>query len=143
MASYDYSSNSYGNGQNSAGYSQGQNPNYQGQYGGNGSTGQYGGNGYNPYNNGRTVCASPDPAASLPPQYRPLSAWAYFGYTLLFTIPLVGFILLIVYSFDESNINRRNYARSYWCALLVAIILAVVVLVIMLLFGRSLDRALR
>ena len=50
----------------------------------------------------------------LPEQYRPLSMWEYFGYSLLFNIPVVGFVFLIVFSFSGSNINRRNYARSYF-----------------------------
>ena len=66
---------------------------------------------------------------SLPAQYRPLSPWAYFGYSLLFAIPIVGFILLIVFSFSDENINRRNYARSFWCALLLAVIIIVVLAV--------------
>ena len=63
----------------------------------------------------------------LPPQYRPLGAWAYFGYSILFAIPIIGFILLIVFSFSNSNINRRNFARSHWCILaIVAIIVAII-----------------
>ena len=74
---------------------------------------------------------------SLPSQYRPLSAWAYFGYMLLFSIPVVGFILLIIYSFSDDNINRRNFARSYWCAFLIAAIVCVVVLIPILILGLS------
>lgn len=59
-------------------------------------------------------------------QFRPISAWGYIGYSLLFAIPVVGFILLIVFALSESNVNRRNYARSYFCALLVVILLAAV-----------------
>ena len=58
-----------------------------------------------------------------PEQFRPLSPWAYFGYTILFGLPLIGFIFLIIYSFDDSRINRRNFARSYFCVLLIVIIL--------------------
>ena len=58
-----------------------------------------------------------------PEQYRPLSPWAYFGYSLLFSIPVIGLIFLLIYSFDDSRINRRNYARSYFCALALALIL--------------------
>ena len=76
--------------------------------------------------------------ASLPPQYRPLSPWAYFGYALLFTLPIVGLVLLIVFSFSDENINRRNFARSYWCALLVAVIVIVIVAVLALALGFSL-----
>ena len=66
----------------------------------------------------------------LPERYRPLSAWAYFGLTILFSIPIVGFIFLIVFSCNSSNINRRNYARSYWCGLLIVAIIIVVIFVI-------------
>ena len=63
---------------------------------------------------------------NVPANLRPISAWGYVGYQLLFSIPLVGFILLIVFSFDDSNINRRNFARSYFAVFLLGIILAVV-----------------
>lgn len=63
---------------------------------------------------------------NIPSNYKPLSPWAYFGYNLLFSIPIVGFILLIVFSLDNNNINRRNYARSFWCIyVLVAILLVI------------------
>ena len=67
---------------------------------------------------------------NIPSNYKPLSAWAYFGYQLLFAIPLVGFILLIVFSFNDDNINRRNYARSYFCSLLIGAIIGVIAIVI-------------
>jgi hypothetical protein len=70
--------------------------------------------------------AQGEPQFAIPEKYRPISAWGYFGYNLLFLIPIAGFILLIVFSFDNSNINRRNYARSYFCGLLLAIIIIVV-----------------
>lgn len=76
--------------------------------------------------------------SQLPLQFRPLSPWAYFGYSLLFSIPIVGFILLIVFSFSTSNINRRNYARSYFCLLLIVAIIFVVMLVLSLALGYSL-----
>ena len=61
------------------------------------------------------------------PQYKPISAWGYFGYQILFAIPLIGFILLIVFSLSDSNINLRNYARSYWCALILIFVIAFIV----------------
>ena len=70
-----------------------------------------------------------NPQINIPKEYKPLSAWAYVGYNLLFSLPLVGFIMLIVYSLDNSNINRRNYARSFFCAMLLAIIITIVLLV--------------
>ena len=59
----------------------------------------------------------------LPPQFRPMSPWAYLGCSLLFSIPLIGFLCLLIFTFSKENINRRNYARSYWCAILVVLIL--------------------
>lgn len=67
---------------------------------------------------------------NIPPYYRPLSPWAYFGYNILFAIPIIGWIFLIIYAFDNSNINRKNYARSYFIvALLVIIMIAIFVAV--------------
>ncbi|MGN0642222.1 MAG: hypothetical protein ACI4JJ_03675 [Huintestinicola sp.] len=62
----------------------------------------------------------------LPMQYKPLSPWAYFGYTILFSIPVVGLILLIVFSFSNDNINKRNFARSYFCVYALALILCLI-----------------
>ncbi len=59
----------------------------------------------------------------LPEAYRPLSPWSYFGLGLLYTLPLLGWIFLIVHAIGSANINRRNYARSYFCVYLLAIIL--------------------
>lgn len=71
--------------------------------------------------------------------YKPISMWGYFGYQLLFAIPCVGFILLLVFSFGGTkNINLRNFARSYFCFLIVVLILTAVFVAI---FGASLMAA--
>lgn len=62
----------------------------------------------------------------LPEKYRPLSAWAYWGLTLLFFVPVVGFIFLIIFALNGSNINRRSFARSYFCVLILAAIIIAV-----------------
>lgn len=67
---------------------------------------------------------------NIPEQYRVLSPWSYFGYKLLFSIPIAGFICAIIFAFDDSNLNRRNYARSYFCELLIAVIIIVVIAII-------------
>ncbi|HOB25550.1 MAG TPA: hypothetical protein PLB45_02485 [Bacilli bacterium] len=64
-----------------------------------------------------------------------LSPWAYFGYNILFNIPIVGFILLIIFSFDNSNTNRRNYARSFFCIYG----LVIIIIIILLICGISFD----
>ena len=70
-------------------------------------------------------------AAKLPAQYKPLGAWAYFGLQLLFSIPVVGFVFLIVFSFSGANINRRNFARSYWCKLVIGLVILLLVMILL------------
>lgn len=60
---------------------------------------------------------------NIPEEYKPISMWGYFGYELLFSIPCVGFILLIVFSVGGTkNVNLRNFARSYFCYMLIAVV---------------------
>ena len=77
---------------------------------------------------------SATPAAPAP---KLLGPWAYFGLQLLFSIPLVGFILLIVFSVDNSNLNRRNFARSYWCSLIVAVVIVLALAVLLIATGAG------
>ena len=65
----------------------------------------------------------------LPEAYRPLSPWSYFGLGILYSLPLVGWIFLIVHAIGSAIINRRNYARSYFCVYVLAIILIAVLTV--------------
>jgi len=67
----------------------------------------------------------------LPEKYRPISAWGYFGYQLLFLIPVAGFVILLVFSLsDNVNYNLRNFARSHFCFLAIYAVLLVISLII-------------
>ncbi len=63
-----------------------------------------------------------------PEEYRPISMWGYFGYQILFGIPVVGLICLIIFSITAKNQNLKNFARSYFCVLILVIILFVIML---------------
>ena len=95
----------------------------------------------NNYQNGQPYRPQPQGARLYKGQYyseeqlQPISPWAYFGYSLLFSIPIVGFICLVIFSVSDTNINRRNYARSFWCGLVIGIILTVVIFVIAIATG--------
>ena len=67
---------------------------------------------------------------SIPSNLKPISAWGYIGYRLLFSIPIVGIICLIIFSLNNEKINRRNLARSYLLMILIGIIIMLLVLVI-------------
>lgn len=71
------------------------------------------------------VCADPQPV--IPEQYQPMSAWGYVGLQILFAIPVVGFIFLLIFTFKNSNLNRRNFARSYWCWLVIWAVIAALI----------------
>lgn len=76
-------------------------------------------------------CGAPidERAVGATSEYKPISMWGYFGYEILFSIPLIGFILLIVFAFGGTkNVNLKNFARSYFCyTIIVAIIAGVII----------------
>ena len=64
---------------------------------------------------------------NIPEEYKPLGMWSYFLWQILFAIPIVGFILLIIQALGANNKNLKNFARSYFCALIVFIVIAIIV----------------
>ena len=59
---------------------------------------------------------------------KPLSPWSYFGLEILYNIPIVGLVFLIIHAIGAQNINKRNFARSYFCFVIIfVVILAVAV----------------
>ncbi|MBO5503525.1 MAG: zinc ribbon domain-containing protein [Lachnospiraceae bacterium] len=64
---------------------------------------------------------------TIPADFRPLSTWAYFGYQLLFSLPIVGFVCLLIFSFGGThNRNLRNFARSYFCMFIIVVLLILI-----------------
>lgn len=84
--------------------------------------------------------ASKNPADRKPPKgspYAVLGSWSFVGTMLLMCIPVVGFILTIVWACGGAhNQNRRNYARS---VLLLYAILIVIYLLLVFVVGVSFD----
>ena len=55
-----------------------------------------------------------------------ISPWGYIGYSILFSIPLIGLILVFVFSFSSKYPCRKNYARCFLiCFVIIAIAFAV------------------
>lgn len=71
----------------------------------------------------------------IPIAYKPLGAWMYFALSLLFSVPIVGLVFLIIFSLDDSNLNRRNFARSYWCSMIVGVGIFILLMIFLLVFG--------
>lgn len=108
-------------GASGSGNVQGMQPGYQSVQP-NRNYGQYGGAQNQPY---------------IPEEYRPISMWGYFGYEILFYIPVVGLILLIVYSFGAKNVNVKNFARSHFCGGIVLFIIVVLICLVIVAAGYS------
>lgn len=71
----------------------------------------------------------------IPDEYKPISAWGYVGLNILYCIPIVGFVFLIIHTFNGSNLNRRSYARSFWCAALIAAVLSLLAIALILIIA--------
>ena len=70
-------------------------------------------------------------APQIPAEYKPISPWGYFGWNLLFSIPCIGFIVLIVFALGGTqNINLKNYARSFFCMFLLILIISIVIFIL-------------
>ena len=73
---------------------------------------------------------------NIPEEYKPISMWGYFGYQLLFSIPCIGFIVLIVFALGGTkNINLKNFARSYFCVIILIIIILIIIFCLATVFG--------
>ena len=59
----------------------------------------------------------------VPMGYQPISMWGYFGYQILFSIPVIGWIFVIVFALTATNQNLKNFARSQFCLLIIWIVL--------------------
>ena len=60
----------------------------------------------------------------------PLSPWTYFGLEILYSIPIIGFIFLICHALGAENENKKNFARSYFCFVIVVGIIIGIIFII-------------
>ncbi|MBR5181815.1 MAG: hypothetical protein IKW88_06140 [Clostridiales bacterium] len=64
---------------------------------------------------------------NIPEKYRPITMWGYFGLEILFSIPIVGFIFLVVYALGGTrNVNKKNFARSYFCFVIIFVVISAI-----------------
>ena len=56
-----------------------------------------------------------------------MSVGSYIGTMLLSAIPLVGFILLLVWAFgSDTNPNKKNFCRAYLILMLIGVVLSII-----------------
>lgn len=77
-----------------------------------------------------------DPMQSSP--YAVLSSWGFVGSLLLMSIPIVGFIITIVWaSGGVVNLNRRNLARAYLLCLAIGVVIYILLMITLVAAGGS------
>lgn len=84
----------------------------------------------------------PARAPRIPADYKPITMWGYFGYQVLFSVPIIGWVFLVVFALTAPNINLRNFARSQFCLLIIYVVLASVLCVTGI-FAAGLEALLR
>lgn len=83
-----------------------------------------------------SVRMNDDPMQSSP--YAVLSSWGFVGSLLLMSIPIVGFILTIVWaSGGVVNLNRRNLARGYLLLMAFGIVIYILIAIALVAAGGS------
>lgn len=62
----------------------------------------------------------------LPAKFKPITAWGYFGWAILFSLPFIGIIIALIKAFGNTeNVHLKNYARSMFCYYVVVLILMI------------------
>ena len=85
---------------------------------------------------------NPGFGGSIPEEYKPISPWGYVGYSLLFSIPIAGLIMLFVFAFGDGNMNLKNYARGTLILAAIGVGLSILMFILAAVFGLSVFSAL-
>jgi len=70
-------------------------------------------------------------------RYAVVSTWGFMWTNFVLGIPVIGFILALVWAFGKGNMNRRNLARSWLVYMLIGIGFAVIMYVLALIFAST------
>lgn len=60
------------------------------------------------------------------PNREPLSVGSYLLMFIVMSIPLVNFIMLFVWAFGNTNINRKNFAKASLIIMAIGIVLSII-----------------
>ena len=81
---------------------------------------------FSPTNNYTEVTMN-EQLSGMQPGSEPMSVKDWFVTLLITYIPLVGFIMLLVWAFDSStNLNKKNFAKASLIWMLIGIVLVII-----------------
>lgn len=90
------------------------------------------------YNNNEQYPPQPVSVPEAPPAKDPniVSTWMYIGLALLFSVPVIGLIVAIVFAVGgTANPNIKNYARAMLIMEIIGIVIALFLTVAVILFS--------
>ena len=61
---------------------------------------------------------------------KPISAWGYVGFSFLYAIPVIGWLVWLYNVLFAGNRNVKNHARSYFCMFLIGLLIVVVAAIV-------------
>ena len=79
------------------------------------------------------------PVQQIPKEYKPIGMWGYFGFNILFDIPILGFFIALILALVARNRNVKNFAKSYFCTLILTIILIIAFVIFCVATGVDLE----
>ena len=72
----------------------------------------------------------PGPQGEAPPisgsRYAVMSVGAYIGYSLLFSLPVIGWIICLVMAFTSKNLNKRNFAKAILIFMVIGFVTSII-----------------
>ena len=60
-------------------------------------------------------------------RYAPVSTGTFFWHRVLYGIPVIGWILCLVFSFTQKNVNKRNFARATLIGLIISLVITCII----------------
>ena len=74
------------------------------------------------------AAATAEEAPAKGSKYEPISTWGYVGILLLMCLPIIGFILVIVWACGGcTKINKRNLSRAYLIFMAISLLISVII----------------
>ncbi|MBO5223759.1 MAG: hypothetical protein J6C23_04530 [Clostridia bacterium] len=71
----------------------------------------------------------------LPDKYKPMGAWGYWAWSIIYGFPIVGFIFILINCFRGDSVARRNHALSFLVTFFLVVLLIGITILILWLTG--------
>lgn len=82
---------------------------------------------------------APNAAQTFTPMDRVVGTGAFFGLEFLFTLPIIGFICTIIFSFAPKNQSLKHYARAKMIWAIIGLVLSVILILTAVIFFQALP----